>query len=151
MSLASWEHTIRVNLTGTLLMCRGAVPLMKRGRFGRIVNISSRAARGRTGANIANYAASKSAMIGLSQVLAGEVGRDGITVNCVAPSSVKTAMTAATSAGQPDYFELAAEQTVVGRLAVPDDIAEAVSFLCTPEASFVTGTVIDVNGGSIMI
>ena len=90
-------------------------------------------------------------MIGLSQVLAGEVGRDGITVNCVAPSSVKTAMTAAASAGQPDYFERAAEQTVVGRVAVPDDIAEAVSFLCTPEASFITGTVIDVNGGSIMI
>ena len=149
-SLATWEHTLRINLTGTLLMCRGAVPLMRRGGFGRIVNMSSRAARARTGRHIGSYAASKAALIGLSQVLAGEVGPDGITVNCVAPSSVKTAMTQATSGGEADYFERAAEQTAVGRLATAEDVAEAVAYLCSGGAGFVTGTVLDVNGGSVM-
>ena len=150
-SLATWEHTMRINLTGTLLMCRGAVPLMRRGRFGRIVNMSSRAARARTGWIMGAYATSKAALIGLSQVLAGEVGPDGITVNCVAPSSVKTAMTHATSGGQEDYFERAVAQTAVGRLATPDDVAEAVAYLCSADAGFVTGTVLDVNGGSVML
>jgi 3-oxoacyl-[acyl-carrier protein] reductase len=149
MSLATWEHTLRVNLTGTLLMCRAAVPVMRRGGFGRIVNVSSRAARIR-GRHVGAYAASKAAMIGLSQVLAGEVARDGITVNCVAPSTVLTPMTQATSAGQEDYFGRAAQITAVGRLGTPADVAEAVAYLCAPEAGFVTGTVLDVNGGSLM-
>jgi NAD(P)-dependent dehydrogenase (short-subunit alcohol dehydrogenase family) len=148
-SLATWERTLRVNLTGTLLMCRGAVPIMKRGGFGRIVNISSRAARVR-GRHCGAYAASKAAMIGLSQVLAGEVGPAGITVNCVAPSTVLTAMTQATSGGQDDYFDRAAEITAVGRLGETADVAEAVAYFCSPEAAFVTGTVLDVNGGSYM-
>jgi len=93
MPLATWEQVLNVNLTGTFLMCRGAVPLMRRGGFGRIVNISSRAARGRSAVGSPGYAASKTALLGFSRVLAGEVGRDGITVNCVAPSTVVTPMT----------------------------------------------------------
>jgi 3-oxoacyl-[acyl-carrier protein] reductase len=148
-SLATWERTLRTNLTGTLLMCRGAVPIMKRGGTGRIVNLSSRAARIRS-RNVGAYAASKAALIGLSQVLAGEVGRDGITVNCVAPSTVETPMTQATSGGQDDYFERAADITAVGRLGTTTDVAEAVAYFCSPDAAFVTGTVLDVNGGSFM-
>ena len=148
-SLDTWQRTLRVNLTGTLLMCRGAVPIMKRGGFGRIVNISSRAARVR-GRDCGAYAASKAAVLGLSQVLAGEVGGDGITVNCVAPSTVLTAMTHATSGGHDDYFERAAGITAVGRLGQAADVAEAVAYFCSPEAAFVTGTVLDVNGGSFM-
>lgn len=149
-TLATWNQTLRVNLSGTLLMCQGTIPLLRRGTHSRVVNMTSRAARGRTGRAIGSYAASKAAMIGMSQVLAAELGPEGITVNCVAPSSVKSAMTLATSGGQADYFERAAEQTAVGRLAEAQDIAEAVAYLCSPEASFVTGTVIDVNGGSFM-
>ncbi len=148
-TLDTWERTLRINLTGTLMMCRGAVPLMRRTRFGRIVNVSSRAARMRSH-HVGAYAASKAAMIGLSQVLAGEVGPDDITVNCVAPSTIDTAMTQATSGGQAGYFERAADITAVGRLGAAEDVAEAVAFLCSDEAAFITGTVLDVNGGSFM-
>ncbi len=150
MSLDTWERTLRVNLTGTMLMCRGAVPLLRKGVEGRIVNMSSRTARGRTSLGVASYATSKAALIGLTQVLAGELGPDGITVNSVAPSSVRTPMTLATSGGQQDYFERAAAITAVGRVGEPEDVADAVAYLCSPEARFVTGTAIDVNGGSLM-
>lgn len=149
MSLALWQRTIDVNLTGTFLMSRGAIPLMKRGKWGRIVNIASRAARMRTGLGNSNYAASKAALLGFSRVLAGEVGRDGITVNCVAPSRVATAMTLA-MAGSAEFFDRNIAETAVGRLAEPRDVAGVVSFLCSADADFLTGMVMDVNGGSYM-
>src|SRR5688500_5563103 len=93
MPLALWQRTIDVNLTGTFLMCRGAASLMQRNRWGRIVNLSSRVGRTRTGPGNAHYAASKAGLIGFSRVLASELGPDGITVNCVAPSKVVTEMT----------------------------------------------------------
>ena len=150
MSLATWENTLRTNLTGTLLMCRGAIPLLRQCASGRIVNISSRSARGRTGKNIAAYAASKSAIIGLTQVLAGELGSSNITANCVAPSTVDTSMTRAASAGDTDYFARQADNTLVGRIGTTTDVADAVAFLCSTEAAFITGTVLDVNGGATM-
>ena len=150
MSLDLWRRALDVNLTGTFLACRGAIPLMKRGRWGRIVNLSSRAARMRTGVGNSNYAASKAGVIGLSRVLAGEVGRDGITVNCIAPSRVATAMTLALAGGNKDYFERNIAESAVGRLAEPRDVAETVGFLCSDAASFLTGIVIDVTGGSFM-
>jgi 3-oxoacyl-[acyl-carrier protein] reductase len=149
-SLAAWERTMRVNLTGTLLMCRAAIALLRLSHNPRIVNITSRAARARPVARVGAYAASKAAVIGLSQVLAVELGSGRITVNCVAPSSVRSSMTMAASAGQDDYFERAAERTAVGRVGEPQDVADAVAYLCSPEAGFVTGTVIDVTGGSFM-
>lgn len=149
-SLADWEHTLRVNLTGTMLMCKGAIPLMRHGGFGRIVNISSIAARTRTGMHTASYAASKAAIIGLSQVLAGEVGRDGITVNCVAPSRMQSGTTLAARGGQADDFGHAVAESPVGRLGTPSDVAEVVAYLCSQKAAFITGTVLDVNGGSFM-
>lgn len=150
MSLATWEQTLRVNLTGTFLMCRGAIPLMRRRRWGRIVNIASTSARGRTRISNSNYAASKTAMVGLARVLAAEVGADGITVNSVAPSRILTPMTLAAAGGDMSYFRSGAEQTAVGRIAEPADVANAVAFLCAEESGFVTGAIVDVNGGSFM-
>jgi NAD(P)-dependent dehydrogenase (short-subunit alcohol dehydrogenase family) len=149
MSLALWQRTLDVNLTGTFLIARAAIPLMKRGKWGRIVNIASRAARMRTGLGNSNYAASKAALLGFSRVLAGEVGRDGITVNCIAPSRIVTAMTLA-AVGSQEAFERNIAETAVGRLAEPRDVAGVVSFLCSPDADFLTGLIMDVNGGSFM-
>jgi 3-oxoacyl-[acyl-carrier protein] reductase len=151
LSLSAWEMTIRTNLSSTFLMSRAAIPLMRRHRWGRIVNISSQVARGRPGANRSDYTASKVGVVGFSRVLADEVGRDGITVNCVAPSRIKTAMTLATSAGNEQYFQEGAAATAVGRLGEPADIAHAVAWLCSEEAAFITGAVIDVNGGTMML
>jgi len=150
MSLALWQRTLDVNLTGTFLACRGAIPLMRRGRWGRIVNIASRAARMRTGTGNANYAASKAGLLGFSRVLAGEVGRDGITVNCIAPSRVATAMTLGLAGNSKDYFERNIAETAVGRIAEPRDVAETARFLSSDAASFLTGIVVDVTGGSYM-
>ena len=149
-ALPVWLQTMAVNLNGPFLMCRGAVPLMKRGGYGRIVNMSSRAARTRTAARNPAYPASKAALIGLSRVLAGEVGGHGITVNCVAPGTVETPMTVSAHDDQADYFQRQADGTALGRIAQPGDVADAVAFLCSDEASFVTGSVIDVNAGLFM-
>lgn len=150
LPLADWERTFQVNLSGPYLMCQGAVPLMRRGRWGRIVNISSRAARTRSATRNPAYPASKAALIGLSRVLANEVGVDGITVNCVAPSTVDTAMTRDGTGAAEDYFAHQAAATSLGRIGTPDDIAAAVLYLCGKGAAFVTGLVLDVNGGSFM-
>lgn len=149
MTLAAWRRTLDVNLTGTFLCCRAAIPLMKRHQWGRIVNLTSRAARMRTGPGNAHYAASKIGIVGFSRVLAGEVGPSGITVNCIAPSGVLTAMTSAVAHAK-EYLERSIAQTPVGRLATPEDVANAIAFVCSDAASFITGSVIDVNGGSFM-
>lgn len=150
VALEGWETALRTNLTSTFLMCRGAIPLMRRHRWGRIVNLSSLSARGQPGITRSGYVASKAGIIGFSRVLAVEVGREGITVNCVAPSRIKTAMTIATSGGNHEYWERGAAGSVLGRLGEPADVAHAVSWLCSDRASFVTGIVLDINGGTEM-
>lgn len=149
MSLALWRQTLDVNLTGTFLVSRGAIPLMRRHGWGRFVHICSRAARMKTGLGNSNYAASKAGLIGFSRVLAGEVGRDGITSNCIAPSRIVTQMTLSL-AGSEEFFERNRAETAVGRLAEPRDVASCVSFFCREDAGFVTGVVLDCNGGSFM-
>jgi 3-oxoacyl-[acyl-carrier protein] reductase len=144
LPLERWESTIAVNVTSALLMTQRAVPLMKlRGR-GRVVNISSisgvRASAGRIA-----YGTSKAAIIGLTRQLAIELAADNITVNSVAPGPVDTATARAvhTEATRQSYLR----QIPMKRYGRPEEIAAAVSFLCSADASYITGHTIPVDGG----
>lgn len=148
MPVEIWLQTLAVNLTGTFLVCRAVVPVMKRSGWGRIVNISSRSGRMRTAGN-AHYSASKSGLFGLSRVLAGEVGAYGITVNCIAPSRIDTELNRNLENIDALQAQNAAESPL-GRLAEPEDVANTVAFLASDQASFLTGTIIDVTGGTYM-
>lgn len=147
--LELWRHVLDVNLTGTFLTCRAAVSRMRPNGWGRIVNIASMAARTVGRATSCYYAASKSGVLGFSRVLASEVGRYGITVNCVAPSRIKSPMTRTLedSAGIDRQY---IERTPLGRIGEPEDVAGAVCYLLSDEASFVTGAILDVTGGFYM-
>ena len=144
LPLERWESTIAVNVTGALLMTQGAVPLMKQRGRGRIVNISSisgvRASAGRIA-----YGTSKAAIIGLTRQLAIELAADNITVNSVAPGPVDTATARAvhTEATRRSYLQL----IPMKRYGRPEEIAAAVSFLCSADASYITGHTIPVDGG----
>ena len=147
--LDAWQQTVAVNLTGAFLVSRAAIPLMKRNRWGRIINMASQSGRMYTGFGSACYAASKSGLIGFSRVLAGEIGEYGITVNCISPGRIKTAM-AATFANEDEIDRQYIVRTPLRRVGTTDDVAGALRFLVSDAASFVTGTVIDVTGGFFM-
>lgn len=144
-----WERTLAVNLSGAFLVSRAALPLMKPRKWGRIIHMSSQSGRMYTSFGSAYYAASKAGLIGFSRVLAGEVGEYGITVNCVSPGRIKTAM-AATFAGADQVDQQYIARTPLRKVGYPNDVAGAVSFLASDEASFITGAVIDVTGGFFM-
>lgn len=136
----SWRHTLDVNLTGTFLCALRVLGPMRRAGFGRIVTISSGAGLDGGTEACAHYAASKGGVIALTKALAKEVARDGVTVNCVAPRSIRTPMIT----GLEDELE---RQIPVGRLGEPDDVAAGVAFLCSDHADYVTGEVFVMNGG----
>ncbi len=147
MSDEDWAAVIDVNLTATFRLCRAAVRGMMKARWGRIVNISS--VVGTTGnAGQVNYAASKAGMVGLSKSLAAEVASRGITVNAVAPGFIATAMTEKLT-----EVQRAAILGVIpaGRMGSPEEIAAAVLYLSSPEAAYVTGATLHVNGGMDMV
>ncbi|OZA13442.1 MAG: beta-ketoacyl-ACP reductase [Rhodobacterales bacterium 17-64-5] len=147
MSDDDWQAVIDVNLTATFRLCRAAIRGMMKARWGRIVNISS--VVGQTGnAGQVNYAASKAGMVGLSKSLAAEVASRGITVNAVAPGFIETAMT-----DKLNEAQRAAILTAVpaGRMGKADEIAAAVLYLASPEAAYVTGATLHVNGGMAMV
>jgi len=145
----AWERTLAINLTGTFLVSRAAVALMKPRGHGRIINMSSQSGRMYTGFGSAAYAATKAGLIGFSRVLAGEVGQYGITVNCVAPGRIKTGM-AATFADEAAVDRQYIVRTPLARVGTTADVAAAVAYLASDAASFVTGTVLDVTGGFFM-
>jgi 3-oxoacyl-[acyl-carrier protein] reductase len=147
MSDEEWASVIEVNLTSTMRLCRGVLRPMMKARWGRIVNISS--VVGTTGnPGQANYAASKAGMIGMSKSLAYEVASRGITVNSVAPGFIETAMTDKLTDDQKGKI---LTQIPAGRMGSPSEIAAAVLYLASPEAAYVTGTTLHVNGGMAMI
>jgi 3-oxoacyl-[acyl-carrier protein] reductase len=147
MSDEEWQSVIDVNLTATFKLCKGVLRGMMKARWGRIVNISSVVgATGNPGQG--NYAAAKAGMVGMSKSLAYEVASRGITVNAVAPGFIETAMTDKLTDDQKSTI---LTQIPSGRMGTPEEIAAAVLYLACPEAAYVTGTTLHVNGGMAML
>ncbi len=146
MKPADWEVVLRTNLTGAFQAIQQVLPGMMKERWGRIVNISS--VVGEMGnAGQANYVASKAGLIGLTKALARELGSRNITVNAVAPGFIETGMTHGLPA---EVKQRMLDETPLKRMGTPEEIASAVKFLVSDEASFITGHVLDVNGGIYM-
>ena len=147
MSDDEWNSVLSVNLTSSMKLCKGVMRGMMKARWGRIVNISSIVgATGNPGQ--ANYAASKAGMIGMGKSLAYEVASRGITVNAIAPGFIATAMTDKLTDDQKEKINV---QIPAARMGTPEEIAAAVLYLSSPEAGYVTGATLHVNGGMAMI
>ncbi|MFT3820905.1 MAG: SDR family NAD(P)-dependent oxidoreductase [Rubrivivax sp.] len=142
-----WEHTLRVNLSAPFVLCRELLPGMIERRFGRIVNIASRAGRTFVGPAATHYAASKAGLIGMTRHLAGLYAAQGITVNAIAPGRIETPLSSTSSAA---VLEAAVAAIPARRLGRPDEIAAAALYLASDAAGYVTGTCLDVNGGVFM-
>jgi NAD(P)-dependent dehydrogenase (short-subunit alcohol dehydrogenase family) len=142
-----WDRLLAVNLKGAFLCCQVVVPFMKRQAGGRIISIASSA--GKTGGTLAgaHYSVSKAGVICLAKQLARELGPHGITVNAVAPGRIDTPMIHISTDEENEAFRL---RTPLGRLGTPEDVANAVVFLASDEASFITGEIVDVNGGLLI-
>lgn len=141
-----WSAMMDVHVKGAFLCCKAALPHMVRRRWGRIVNISSM--WGQVGASCeVHYSAAKAALIGLTKALAKEEAPSGVTVNCVAPGVIDTDMLADFS---DDDKAALCEETPLGRLGTPKDIAHAVAFLASEQAGFITGQVLAPNGGFVI-
>jgi len=150
LAMADWRRVIDINLTGAFVVCQAAAPAMQR-PGGAIVLISSRA--GKTGVaalNVseqgtkAHYCASKAGVISLAKSLALELAREGVRVNAVAPGSIEGAMI------PREQWSALASRIPLGRLGHADEVAKAVRFLCSSDADYITGHVLDVNGGTLM-
>jgi 3-oxoacyl-[acyl-carrier protein] reductase len=143
-TVADFEKIIKVNLTGAFIMCKAIVPVMKKQGGGKIVNISTLGARtGRPGVAL-DYAASKAGLIGLTQTLAKEVGPDGIYVNAIAPGPILTELTKQVP---KEVFATWNVGRAVNKDGLPEDVANAVMFLASEMADWITGVTLDVNGG----
>ena len=146
MKRPDWDDVLATNLTGAFLLTQAILSAMLRNRWGRIVNITS--VVGRTGqAGQVNYAASKAGMIGMTRALAREVGSRGITVNAVAPGFIETPMTSVLDQKQRDAM---LTQIPLGRPGTDAEVAQCVAFLASDAAAYITGHVLDVNGGMFM-
>jgi 3-oxoacyl-[acyl-carrier protein] reductase len=146
MKRADWDAVLNTNLTSAYLCTQQAIGSMLKQRWGRIINITS--IFGQMGqAGQANYAASKAGLIGLTMAIAREVGSRNITCNAVAPGFIETAMTSGLA---DDFKQNAVKMIPLGRVGTPEDVANAVAFLASEEASYITGHVLNVNGGMLM-
>ena len=147
MSDDDWQSVIDVNLTSAFRLSRGVLRGMMKARWGRIIYITSVVGIAGNGGQ-ANYAAAKAGMVGLSKSLAQEVATRGVTVNCIAPGFIATAMTENLTDDQKEKILV---EIPAGAMGVPDDIAAAATYLASREASYVTGATLHVNGGMTMI
>jgi 3-oxoacyl-[acyl-carrier protein] reductase len=146
MKRADWDAVLNTNLTSAYLCIQQVIGSMLKQRWGRIINITS--VFGQTGqAGQANYAASKAGLIGLTMAVAREVASRNITCNAVAPGFIETAMTSALG---EEFKQNATKMIPLGRVGTPGDVAQAVCFLASHEASYITGHVLNVNGGMLM-
>jgi 3-oxoacyl-[acyl-carrier protein] reductase len=146
MKRADWDSVLQTNLTSAYLCTQQVTASMLKQRWGRIINITS--VFGQMGqAGQANYSASKAGLIGLTMAIARELGSRNITSNAVAPGFIETAMTEALG---EEFKQSAAKQIPLGRVGSPADVAAAVAFLASDEASYITGHVLNVNGGLLM-
>ena len=147
MTDEEWDSVLNINLTSTMRLCKGVLRGMMKARWGRIVNVSSIV--GSTGnPGQANYAASTAGVVAMSKSLAYEVATRGITVNCVAPGFIATAMTEKLTDNQKSGI---LTQVPVGRMGTAGEIAAAALYLASDEAAYVTGTTLHVNGGMAML
>ncbi|OFZ17173.1 MAG: beta-ketoacyl-ACP reductase [Bdellovibrionales bacterium GWA2_49_15] len=138
-----WKRVLSINLDGTFFMSRSAIPLMMKNRFGRIIHISSISGKMGLSGQV-NYSATKAAQVAMSQVMAKEVGKKGITVNAVCPGFIETDMIASMT---DEHKREIISEIPVRRLGLASDVAHVVTFLATRESSYITGTSIDVSGG----
>jgi 3-oxoacyl-[acyl-carrier protein] reductase len=146
MKRANWDAVLQTNLTSAYLCIQQVTSPMLKQRWGRIINITS--VFGQMGqAGQANYAASKAGLIGLTMAVARELGSRNITCNAVAPGFIETAMTEALG---DEFKQNAAKQIPLGRVGTPGDVASAVAFLASDAAAYITGHVLNVNGGLLM-
>ncbi len=146
MTWADWRGVMAADLDGVYTCCHAALPSMISRKSGQIITISSM--WGEVGASCeAAYSAAKAGVIGLTRALAKEVGPSGVRVNCVSPGVIDTPMNAAL---EPQDFAALAEDTPLGRIGTPEEVAQSVAFLCSDAAGFITGQVLGVNGGFIV-
>jgi len=147
MPAEEWRRVLAINLTGAFLVSQACLPPLRARRWGRIIMITSQAARAKSQIAGAAYAAAKTGLMGFARSLATECGPDNITVNSIAPGRIDTPMAQAAGTGVNDAF---LAQVPMGRVGTPRDVAEVVAFLVSDAASYLTGTTIDVGGGSFM-
>jgi 3-oxoacyl-[acyl-carrier protein] reductase len=146
MKRTDWDAVLQTNLTSAYLLIQQVITSMLRQKWGRIINVTS--VFGQMGqAGQANYAASKAGLIGLTMAIAREVGSRNITCNAVAPGFIETAMTSVLG---DEFKQNAVKQIPLGRVGTPEDVAGAVAFLASDDASYITGHVLSVNGGMLM-
>lgn len=146
LSLTDWNNCINVNLTGAFLYSKAVIPMMVSNKWGRIINISSM--WGIVGSSCeVHYSTAKAGLIGMTKALAKELGPSGITVNAIAPGLIATDMN--NTLTDEDINQLV-EETPVGKIGVPEDVAKAALFLASEEAHFITGDVLNLSGGFIV-
>jgi NAD(P)-dependent dehydrogenase (short-subunit alcohol dehydrogenase family) len=145
MSDEQWKMVLNVNLTGTFNCCRAVAPIMRGKNYGKIINISSAARFGNAGQ--VNYSATKAGVVGITRALAKEMGPKSVNVNAVAPGFIKSAMSAAVA---PEIINERLKMTPMHRMGTAEDVANACLFLASDEAAYITGQVIQVDGGRYM-